>query len=550
MEYKVGCLEGCSPAQVINLLFAINDISTVKVYNNCDCEYNNSELQYAYSLDNVCWTCYMSYDEILKSTISIKQDFYVRIKISNIVGYITINGEKSSDYTTQLFQGFDFKLENCVSTSKNTFNPYANLDCAISLQTQLAETVACMFGIPIYYFKLSPNAGSKDITFKEYALMDVEAVKQIKLIIKEGQMPSSKPEFSEFGLDWQTDWETEISKGMFATAFGMKAQPMEGDLIYIPMMKRMWMVNGAYDEKNDSLMWNSTTFRLSLVKYQEKASVDLGETEQLVDSFVKNKYEDLFADEENIGSGSQELDAPLYAANNLYAVFESDATRKYVSCKDLDISANTIYYKGTLIADSKYDFNSNLVKKNIIYQKQYCGSEGAVSFIINPIFNINEFVEKVPLFEIGDIKIMIEQGKLETILTINKVPVFEINLKNGSPYFIIFRWSKVLNHVEFSAYNYVYNEKIPEYKRTSVHYWFDINNPRKQNIGKFNIELEQPNKKDVVLNSLYGWITNIKLFDVYNDDISELLQTYPNHKHLIINDTARKIVDLDGVLLH
>ena len=36
MEYKVGCLEGCSPAQVINLLFAINDISTVKVYNNCD----------------------------------------------------------------------------------------------------------------------------------------------------------------------------------------------------------------------------------------------------------------------------------------------------------------------------------------------------------------------------------------------------------------------------------------------------------------------------------------------------------------------------------
>ena len=66
--------------------------------------------------------------------------------------------------------------------------------------------------------------------------MDVEAVKQIKLIIKDGQMPSSKPEFSEFGLDWQTDWETEISKGMFATAFGMKAQPMEGDLIYIPMI--------------------------------------------------------------------------------------------------------------------------------------------------------------------------------------------------------------------------------------------------------------------------------------------------------------------------
>ena len=61
--------------------------------------------------------------------------------------------------------------------------------------------------------------------------MNVESVKQIKLIVNEGQMPSSKPEFSDFGLDWQTDWETEISKTMFATAFGITAQPMEGDLI-------------------------------------------------------------------------------------------------------------------------------------------------------------------------------------------------------------------------------------------------------------------------------------------------------------------------------
>ena len=341
MEFNTSCLEGCSPAQVINLGFAINDISTVEVYNNCDCKYDNNELQYAYSLDNICWTCYMSYDEILKMTITLKQDFYIRIKIKNVVGYLIVDNNKTNDYSTQIFQGFDFKLDNCAN-NKNMFNPYANLDCAISLQTQLAETVACMFGVPIYYFKLAPNQGSKDITFKEYALMDVEAVKQIKLIIKDGQMPSSKPEFTEFGLDWQADWETEISKGMFATAFGMKAQPMEGDLIYIPMMKRMWMVNGAYEEKNENLMWNSTTFRLMLVKYQEKASVNLGDTEELVDSFVKNKYEDLFGDEENVGSGSDAVDAPLYASNNLYAVFESDATRKYVSCKDLNIYDNKV----------------------------------------------------------------------------------------------------------------------------------------------------------------------------------------------------------------
>ena len=175
--------------------------------------------------------------------------------------------------------------------------------------------------------------------------MDVEAVKQIKLIIKDGQMPSSKPEFAEFGLDWQSDWETEISKGMFATAFGVNAQPLEGDLVYIPMMKRMWMVSGSYEEKNDSLMWNSTTFRVTLVKYQEKGSVDLGDAESLVDSFVKNKYEDLFSDEENVDSGFDSVEAPLYSANNLYAVFESDATRKYVSCNNVNIMPHNTYYK-------------------------------------------------------------------------------------------------------------------------------------------------------------------------------------------------------------
>lgn len=553
MEFNTSCLEGCSPAQVINLGFAINDISTVEVYNNCDCKYDKNELQYAYSLDNICWTCYMSYDEILKMTIALKQDFYIRIKIYNVVGYLIVDNNKTNDYSTQIFQGFDFKLDNCAN-NKNMFNPYANLDCAISLQTQLAETVACMFGVPIYYFKLAPNQGSKDITFKEYALMDVEAVKQIKLIIKDGQMPSSKPEFTEFGLDWQTDWETEISKGMFATAFGMKAQPMEGDLIYIPMMKRMWMVNGAYEEKNENLMWNSTTFRLMLVKYQEKASVNLGDTEELVDSFVKNKYEDLFGDEENVGSGSDAVDAPLYAANNLYAVFESDATRKYVSCKDLNIYDNKVYYKGTLISDSKYDFALNTEKKTIIYQKQYCGTEGSVSFIINPLSNQilgdNNVNNKIPLLEIGDIKIMIEQKLFKTNLSINKAPEIEATIDNNQIYFVIFRWSKVLNYVELSVFGYVANEKVPEYKRTSAHYWFDLDKPVSTKISKFNIELVQENKKDVVLNSLYGSITNIKVFDVYNDAISDLIQQYPNHQHLIINDTARKLVDLPGVLLH
>ena len=125
--------------------------------------------------------------------------------------------------------------------------------------------------------------------------MDVSDVKHIKLIINDNQMPSSKPEFNEFGLDWQNDWEVEISKVGFATAFGNKIQPTEGDLVYIPMMKRMWEVNSAYDEKNEGLMWRSTTWKLALVKYTESTNVDPSEYDNIIDSWVQH-YEDVFGE--------------------------------------------------------------------------------------------------------------------------------------------------------------------------------------------------------------------------------------------------------------
>ena len=45
-----------------------------------------------------------------------------------------------------------------------------------------------LYLIECYYFKLAPNANSRDLTFKEYALMDVSDVKHIKLIINDNQI--------------------------------------------------------------------------------------------------------------------------------------------------------------------------------------------------------------------------------------------------------------------------------------------------------------------------------------------------------------------------
>ena len=542
MNFNSTDLSTCTPPQIVNFSLAINDPSNIKVYDECGCEYDYNSLQFAYSIDNICWSCYMSYDEFLSNTVDLNQDFYVRIKLAGTIGKITVNDEPFTNYSTELEGGFQFD----AGESDNIYDPYANMDNAISLNQQLAESVSQLVGIPCYYIKLNPDSGSKDLTFKEYALMNVEAIKQIKLVIADNQMPSSKPEFNDWGIDFQTDWETEITKGQFATAFGNKAQPMEGDLIYIPMMKRMWMVNGAYEEKRDAFMWVATTFKVALVKYEEKGSVDLGDAQSFVNSVVKNKYEDLFGedDQSTLDSGEASLEAPSYVSTNkLYPVFESDATRKYITCDSLDITKTSVYYRGTLISDSKYDFLRNDVESQISYQKKYCGDELAISFLIYP--QIANF--KNNIINIGNnIQIMIEQDITGSNLYINQYKDISVKVENNNWNFVTLKWSKSLNLVEMISYKYVYNEKIPLYKLNSNSYWFDIDNPIDSKHGKFNIELNVTSKSNVEIKNFFGSITNFKLYDVYNDNVSELLQMYPTHQHLLINDTARRIVSLFG----
>ena len=279
------CLETCAPEQIVTLDYAVDDFSLLQIFNG-NTPYSNECIKWAYSTDGVTWSCWMSYDEAANILFESQTDYYIRAKVKGGVSSLTYNGDKVSDYNTSLASCFDF---SSLQNSTNNYNPYANVEGALGLYQYLTDSISNTIGIPIYYIKLAPNVDSKDFTFKEYALMGVEAVKQIKLIVQDGMMPSSKPEFSEFGFDFSTDWETEISKSVFASAFGNTTKPMEGDLVYIPMMKRMWMVNGTYEEKNEGFMWQSTTFKVSLVKYEEKGSVDLGDAQEFVDSLVKTK---------------------------------------------------------------------------------------------------------------------------------------------------------------------------------------------------------------------------------------------------------------------
>lgn len=534
---------GCNPAQILNIKEAVNDFSKISVYNSNNELLSNECLEWSYSLDGITWSCWLNYKDTANILFELETDYFIRIKIKDSISKVLIDGEETNEYSTSLSKCFEFG--NINISNPNIYNPYANVENAMGLYQYLTEMVNSIIGIPIYYIKLTPNQGSKDITFKEYALMDVDDIKQIKLIVQDGQMPSSKPEFSDWGFDFSTDWETQISKSMFATAFGETAKPMEGDLVYIPMMKRMWMINGAYEEKNEGFMWQTTVFNISLVKYEDKGSVDLGDAQMFVDNLVQTKYEDLFGTEENAMSGADFVSSPTKAADPVIRVFESDAVRKYVKMSNGNESINAkliskpMYNKNALICENMYDFTSVLEESYIVYQKKYCGSDASVSFIIS---NGSRYC-KGTLFKIGNVLIDIDITPTEVILSChNRVA---ISLKPNTTYFVFIRWSKQMNIIEISAAEYTHPD-MPEYLLQSFYYFFDIDN-RKTVATKYNTELDQTTHNDVILYSFDGKITNIKVYNKYLDNISELLQMLPTNQHLIINDVARKFVEMPGL---
>ena len=539
----------CQAKQVVSIGMAVNSLDCVSILDGCGEPYDNTSIEWSYSVDGVSWSCYTSYNDILESTVELVSDFFVRAKVAGQVSGVSVCGAPTTDYSTQIAEGFNF--QGC-QTSSSMYNPYANMDGAISLQQQLTETVSCMLGIPCYYFKVNGVMSAADITFKEYALKSVVDVKQVKIIIADGQMPSSKPEFTDFGVDWSSDWDVDISKVMFATAFGETAQPTEGDLVYIPMMKRMWQVNEAYEEKKDSLMWNATTFKLALAKYQVDSSLSLDDTQEMVDSIVKNKYDDLFGEDENIGSQEEAAMATPPRPDDLYPVYKSDAVRKYLTSEKIDWHNTYMYYKGTLLSDNCYRFNDT--DAQIVYQRQYCGNEGTMSFIINPL------VTEVPqysgtLVEIGHVHLDFAykedsfgspMGAGSMVLSLNVNKKAKIVLPVGKNYFFYMRWSRKQNIIEMLAAEYKYPDNIPLYKIQNHHYWFDIDNPADKKVTRCSQEMVISDKKDVIIHGFDGTLTNFKLYDVSNDNVSELMMQYPTSNHLLINDTARPLVGLAG----
>lgn len=527
----------CALYRIITLNQAIT-ASDIRIINNKN-DFTE-ECSWSWSTDKICWTPWTSYKNYLKITPNLESDFYLRIRFTGNFTDLLINNCKSTDYTSTLDQTNIFLQEFCQAP--NLFQPYQGLDCALLLQKQLADTVICIFGIPIYYVQVDPNMDTKDFTFKEYVLHGVKSIKQIKLMLQDGQLPSSNPQLTELDFTWETDWEVELSKTQFGQAFGDTAFPKYRDLIWVPMMKRLWMVNSAYDEKSEGLLYRSTTWKLRLVKYTEDTAINQNGFEDIIDSWTKNKYEEIFHTPEIIEQertvGATPLQSPSHAATNTYNMFMSDAVRASMTIDDISILQKEYHQKSNIVARNLYKFNNE--NAEIIYQNNICSCDGTMIFTLETGAGTKD-VQRKTIISAGEIKVDISYSESK-----NKYNIYfgdlEAEIDSFNVYMVILLWNKNNRITNMIIFKYKHPDNIPSYKLRPEQWYFDFENPITDITGLYNEDYWMRSKNNVIMTGWPVFITNFKLYNTtlsYNDAITESIKYLTTSEYCVINDQAR-----------
>jgi hypothetical protein len=534
---------------------------------------------YSWSTDSLCWTQWVPYNQYLQLARSLETDYYLRILIFSSVGVLTIGGLATDCYSICLDSQNQFLVDFCGNP--NLFDPYANLDCALALQQQLSDTVICMLGIPAYYFRVLPDADTADWTFKEYILHSVDSVKYIKLMCEDGALPSSRPQMTEFDFDWDNDWEVEMSKTAFASAFGDKAFPKQRDLIYVPMMKRMYEVNSAYDEKNEGLMWRSTTWKLALVKYNDKDNVSHGSYEQLIDTLVENQYMDMWKkveeNEQFRQSGYGQTQEPTFAATNLYNVFDSDAIRIGMT-STIDILEKQTNQGAAVVTRNQYFGKS--VDDAVRYQEPYCGSDGTLIMqisipsgaelsslipidketgesdtVLNTLLSVGSEIEMDCGMKLIRKKDTVRGRRMETVSGIvtfgfgDLQASIEVNPTDTRNLIVCCRWKKS----NFTSDLTIYENKCKSTeligKLKPTNWYYDFASPLRESVGAYNDDYSTDCGAPVSCSPYPVRVGYVKLFKTYMDNkrlAIEATKYSTTEDDCLINDLARPILSDHG----
>lgn len=274
-----------------------------------------------YSTDRANWSLWYSFSMVnfteLESLDFEESDIFFEIKYEyddgsydQLTNTLKIEWIKLFVETTQN-QGDDYSPpvqcseEKCpmITAEKDAlFKPY-DAGTAIGIAHELSLQTNKIFGHEVVYFKTEPDRDGGDFVFKEWTLFKTTTRKCIKVVVPENKFPDNKPNFAEFGVDFEIPFEIHIDNVYFQQMFGRNSQPRKKDYLYFPLLNRMYEIQGSYLYRG--FMMEPMYWRIQLTKFHPNIDMYMkADDRKFLDNLIMSS-DQLFGNE----AASQALDA-------------------------------------------------------------------------------------------------------------------------------------------------------------------------------------------------------------------------------------------------
>lgn len=239
------------------------------------------------------------------------------------------------------------------------YNPYA-VGEVVQMVQGLSTIINKQFGIESNYYRATVDDFGTDVILREYALQNVQPAQCVKIVVPNNELPDANYSFSPFGVDFSgIPFEVHIDKKYFESIFGVDAKPQKRDIVYFPLMDKIYEVMDSYLSRN--FMQTQLFYKVSLFKWSPRktnvivpSSVPDSENPLLnLDNIAKNT-ETLFGEQQQLEE-KEITNKQQFVQKTL----ETDLLRSSINPNLVIIEQNLVNHFNTLTS-FRYDLSSIL----------------------------------------------------------------------------------------------------------------------------------------------------------------------------------------------
>ncbi len=243
--------------------------------------YDDFIVTYSYSLDGINFTKDVSKDIfVIENNPGL--NIYIRIHINMLIDslvpttlnlaisvpkkdvYIELKSLKYDGVDIDL-DSLDFKSIIDLIDESPLWNLYDNQYITIHRWIKQCNAVSEMYGHNCIYFKTDPTVISH--TLKNNFMRDIVAIKKIKIMFPDNELPNiDNITYSDWDMPLIDEFIAHIVWNKFEVAFGENVIPSSKDIIYLPMLNKLYRV-GVVQPVN-SFMGKIAWWELTLIKYE------------------------------------------------------------------------------------------------------------------------------------------------------------------------------------------------------------------------------------------------------------------------------------------